>query len=414
METDDIYELKITDTAYGDYSVGRLNNFVIFVDNYAMPEDVVKVKITDLKKNYAFGELIEIIQDSPYRIKNQLCPSFENGCGGCQWLNAQYKMQLAWKKKNICDSFKKIGKFETGINDVTGMEDPFFYRNKMTVHCSNNRAGFYKKRSYDIVDVGKCRQQMEFNQNVFDGIDKKYYQHINNFQIKCSKEGKTLLKINTADSSKNEKFLSEIKKINTDNLIINKDVISGNSYIEQKIKNFIFRIPADGFFQVNYFIAEKLIDHIVNYISLNKNENVIDLYCGVGLFSLFISQFCNKVLAADNNKEAIESAYVNASQNKIDNVSFKKSDAAYALKKFQNEKFNTVILDPPRTGCDKEVLLEIVKLRVKRVIYVSCAPDTLARDLSLLKLNGYNIINCQPFDMFPHTYHVETVVILEF
>ncbi|MBN2544316.1 MAG: 23S rRNA (uracil(1939)-C(5))-methyltransferase RlmD [Spirochaetes bacterium] len=413
MNIGDIYEVKITDAAYGDYSIGKLNNFVIFVDNYAIPEDIVKVKITSIKNNYAISEFFEIIKSSPYRINKKLCPSYEKGCGGCQWLGAQYKMQLAWKKKIINDSFRKIGKIEMYVHEVIGMDEPFYYRNKMTVHCDKGKAGFYKKRSYEVVEIEKCCQQMEFNQNIFDKIDKNYYKLINNFQIRSSSTGESILKINTSEFDKIKKSLKYLKNINFNNLIINNEVIFGNYYIEQKIKNLVFKIPHDGFFQVNYNITEKLIDEIMKFVSVQKNNTILDLYCGVGLFSLIIAQFCSKVLAVDNNEKAIDSAYQNALLNKIDNVFFKCSDAVLAFKKFRNEKIDIVILDPPRKGCDKEVLHEIINHKIKKIIYISCAPDTLARDLMLLIGNGYKIINCQPFDMFPHTYHVETAVFLE-
>ncbi len=406
METNDIFEVKISDISYSNYSVCKINNFVLFVNN-VIPGDIVKIKITDIKKSFGYAKPIEIIKNSPYKIETS-CSSFKNGCGGCSWLNADYKQQLLWKKKIVSDHFKRIGKFETQIDDIYGMTSPNFYRNKMTLHCKNNLIGFYKYQSNDIVEVGKCYIQKKCNQSAFNNIRLIDYSEINFIQIRSNEKNEILLNIKTNDKK------TKVLKIrdNYHGVIINNNLISGLNYLIEKVNDLQFMIPYNSFFQVNYLTANAILKYILEEAKLVNDDILLDLYCGVGFFSLILSKLCKKVYGIDHDKNAIIYAKKNANNNMINNVKFYNFNAHTAISKINDKKINSILIDPPRSGCAKKVLNDIIKIKPKKIIYISCGPDTLARDIAFLLKSGYKIMKCKPFDMFPHTYHIETVIIL--
>ena len=406
MKINGVYEVEISDISYSNFSICKINNFVIFV-NSTLPGDIVKIMITNIKKNFAYAIPIEFIKNSPFKIKS-LCSSFNNGCGGCSWLNAEYKYQLLWKKKIINGHFKRIGKFETKIDDTYGMTDPFYYRNKMTLHCDNNLIGFYKYESRDIVEVEKCFIQKKCNQDSFEKIKSIDYSKINTIKIRSNEKGETILNIKTENKNAEKLKIEE----NYHGVIINDKLINGSCYLMEKMNDINFMIPYNSFFQVNYLMSNAILNYILQEAGITNNDILLDLYCGVGFFSLALSKLCKKVYGIDNDKNAIIYAKKNALNNMINNTEFYKLNARTALDKINDEKINVLLIDPPRSGCDKKVLYDIIKLKPEKIIYISCGSDTLARDAAFLLKSNYKIMKCRPFDMFPHTYHIETVVIL--
>lgn len=412
MQLDDIYEIEILDVAYGGYSVGKFNNFTIFVDSIAIPSDIVQVKIKEIKKNFAVGTIEKFIFLSPYRIECR-CNYFLDGCGGCNWIHVNYEKQLEWKKNLVKSLLKRIGKIDIDVTDIIRSENCYNYRNKMTLHSNERKVGFFKRKSFDVIHIDYCYQQISYNNDVLQEY-KKNFQEFEKIKIRSNFAGHTVINLKTENP-----FTEKIYKLNnfftTKELFgvcINGRAIYGQPYIEQNIKDILFRIPITSFFQVNYYIAEKIIEKVVEIVSKNKRKIVFDLYCGVGLFSLFLSKYSEYVVAVDSDNHAINYAKLNAKINKIDNINFYTSDSYSFFKKTNYRPIDIILIDPPREGCEKELLLDIIKEKIPEIIYISCGLDTLARDLFLLCQNGYKIKYILPFDMFPHTYHVETLVYL--
>lgn len=443
VEKDKVYKLKIDGLGSSGEGVGKVDGFTIFVRG-AIPEDIVKVKINILKKNYAVGELVEIIEPSKNRIEPK-CPN-ANVCGGCQIMHMEYSAQLEMKRKTVEDALTRIGKIDVVVNPTLGMDNPYEYRNKaqFPVGIIDGKAimGFYKIGTHDIVDTEYCHIQDPINEKIVKVI-KKYIEDFNVtvydeknrtglIRHIVTKVGFTtgeimiVLVTNGRDIPyKNE--LIEMLKENIDGLksIVqnintkNTNVIFGENtttlYGEDKIVDYIgdlkFNISARSFFQVNPMQTKVLYDKALEYAGLTGNEKVFDIYCGIGTISLFLAKKAKEVHGVEVVEAAIEDAKENAAINNIENAKFYVGKAEEVVPRLYKEgkRADVVVVDPPRKGCEESVLETIVNMEPKRVVYVSCNPATLARDLAYLDEKGYKTVKVQPVDMFAHTAHTECV-----
>ena len=451
-----MYEIKISGLNSNAQGVGRINEFTIFVDG-ALPNELVKVKITELKKNYGIGELIEIIKASADRVEPS-CAIYKE-CGGCQLQHLSYPAQLKWKRQQVIDAVTRIGKLDVKndviadvndtankveIRDTIGMKNPWHYRNKMQFPVGMSKGkvkiGCYAKSTHQIIDTDSCLIQKPQNDLILQAARRV----INKFKIQPYNEDKhsgllrhvmartgineTMLVLVTArDKLPNDKAISkalhnELKDITTiqqnvqsyhNNVILGRDtkVLYGKRAIKDKIGDLTFNISARSFFQVNTLQAEKLYKTALDFADLHGNEIVVDAYCGTGTITLFLAKHARRVYGIEIVTSAIADAKVNARENNIHNAEFITGDAAVMLPKL-GVKPDVIVLDPPRAGCDAKLLSTIAKLKPSRVVYVSCNPATLARDLNILETNGYKTKMIQPVDMFPFTSHVEAVALI--
>lgn len=439
------YELKVVDIGNSGEGIGKIQGFTVFVEG-AIPEDKLLIEITKAKKTYAIGKIIKIEKPSPYRIK-PICDVVHK-CGGCQIQHIDYPYQLQLKKNIVKSAVERIGKLENVlVHDVLGMDEPYKYRNKAQFPISMEKGcsiiGFYRKGTHKIVNIKNCKIQHDINDKVLN-IFKKF---IDEKKISAydEKSGRGLIRhvltrvsyatgdlmIVIITNGKNIKFknelvdrlISEIPQIKSivQNINTKKtNVILGNQcktlYGSDKIVDYIgdlkFEISPLSFFQVNPFQTKVLYDKAMEYANLTGNETVFDIYCGIGTISLFLAQRAKKVYGIEVIEEAIKDANENAKLNNIDNAEFFVGKAEKVVPKLYKKglKADVVVVDPPRKGCEKTVLETIAKMEPKRVVYVSCKPSTLARDLKILDELGYETVEIQPVDMFPHTMHVETVV----
>lgn len=438
------YELIIQDLGEGGEGIGKIEGFTIFIDG-GIPDDKVLVEITKIKKNYAKGKIIDIKEPSPYRIKPTCDVADE--CGGCQIRHMDYTKQLELKKNKVKSNIERIGKLkDVLIHDALGMDEPYNYRNKAQFPIGRAKGksiiGFYKKGTHDIVDIQECTIQHDINDKILK-IFKKFIND-NKVSIYDDKSGKGILRhILTRVSYKSgdlmvviitngkqlphkDEIINELIKnipqiksivqnINTKktNVILGKECITlyGDDKILDYIGDLKFEISPLSFFQVNPFQTKVLYDKALEYAKLKGNETVFDIYCGIGTISLFLAQKAKKVYGIEVIEAAINDAKRNAKLNNLDNTEFFVGKAEEVIPKLYKEglKADVVVVDPPRKGCDKVVLETIAIMKPKRVVYVSCKPSTLARDLKILDELGYKTIEIQPVDMFPHTTHVETV-----
>ena len=443
------YIVDIVDIGQGGVGIGKHDGFTVFVEG-GLVEDKVKVKINKSKKNYAVGDIVEIIEKSPFRVDRKCSDSLKD-CGGCQVQELEYQKQLDIKTNEVKQVITRIGKLDNvEIHNTIGMENPFRYRNKaqFPIQKSGNNPviGFYKKKSHDIIPMDKCIIQHDINDKIVKIIktyinaynvsvyDEKTHtgvlRHLvtkigfttNEVMVVLVANGKKLPYLKELASVLEENipgFKTLVVNVNREktNVILGKEnrVIYGNGKINDYIGNLVFEISPLSFFQVNPVQTEVLYNKALEYADLKENDTVFDIYCGIGTISLFLAQKAKKVYGIEIVEDAIKDAKINAHINKLDNVEFYVGKAEEVVPKMYSEgkTANVVVVDPPRKGCDEKVLDTIISMQPDRVVYVSCNPSTLARDLNYLDERGYRCTKIQPVDMFPHTMHVECVAKLE-
>lgn len=448
VKINNTYEIEIIDLNHKGQGVAKIDGFTIFLDR-GIPGDIGKAKILSVKKNYGVGKFISIDEKSKDRIE-AIC-EIEHECGGCQIQSIDYNKQLEIKKNIVINNIKRIGGLENVlIHDTIGMENPYRYRNKaqFPVKSSDNKIdiGFYKINTHEIVDTEKCYIQHDVN----DEVTKLIKEYMIKFNVSGydEKSGKGIIRhILTKTSFKTNDVMvviitngsklphkEELIEILTNNIKSIKSIVQNintkrNNVIlgdksktlwgEGKIIDYIsdlkFNISPQSFFQVNPIQTEVLYNKALEYANLIGDETVFDIYCGIGTISLFLAKKAKKVYGIEVVEKAIEDAKENARINNISNAEFYAGKAEEVFPKLYKEgiKADVIVVDPPRKGCEESVLETIVKMNPSKVVYVSCNPSTLARDLKYLDENGYKTVEVQSVDMFPHTMHVETVVLIE-
>lgn len=384
--------VKIEKLDHFGRGIAKVNNVPIFVEN-ALIDEEVETLITKEKKNYMEGIVSKYLKKSPLRMESK-CPYYDK-CGGCDLLHLSYDEQLKFKENKVKEIIKKFSGLEC-VNSIVGSKQ-FNYRNKVTLQV-NKDIGYFKKRTNDIIAIDKCL--------LVDDKINKIIAELKNVDV--SKINKIVIRVTNLESM--VVFYGNItNKINldVDTIIVNNKVIKGNGYIKENINGLNFIISPTSFFQVNNIGMINIYNKVLDYID---GGNVLDLYCGTGTIGIYVSKKANKVLGIELNKEAVKDALFNKKINNINNIDFISGDVGIILFK-NNFKADIVIVDPPRAGLDSNSINNIIKIKPNKIIYVSCDPVTLARDLNILK-EHYDVLEITPFDMFSNTYHVECVSVL--
>ncbi|WP_025721209.1 23S rRNA (uracil(1939)-C(5))-methyltransferase RlmD [Paenibacillus polymyxa] len=442
--------------------VGRVEGFTLFVPG-ALPGEKVRVKVLKTKKQYGYAKLLDIAQASPDRIAAP-CAIYDQ-CGGCQIQHMSYEAQLSWKRQHVVDVLERIGKLSVAGNDgmsvdlsrvhgvvvhpTLGMSEPWRYRNKAQVPIGVTEGGlvggFYARGSHRIVDMNTCLIQDERNDEVVTRVKEigrmlgisAYNEEtgrglLRHVVVKTAfRTGEMMLVLvtNGRDIPHADAWIGSIREhiphvasicqnVNTKrtNVIFGDEtrVLWGRDVIYDYIGNVQFAISARSFYQVNPVQTEVLYSKTVEYAGLTGKETVIDAYCGIGTISLFLAQHADQVYGVEIVKEAIDDARSNALLNEMRNVKFEvgASEDVIPAWKEQGITADVIVVDPPRKGCDPRLLDTILEMKPERVVYVSCNPSTLARDLRILEDGGYSTVEVQPVDMFPHTVHVECCSLL--
>lgn len=458
VKRNEILELDILKTAFGGKGVARINEYVIFVKN-AVEGDRVRAKIRKRKKAYAEASILEIIKKSDLRIEPP-CPYF-NWCGGCTWQNVSYENQLKFKFQHVEENIKHLA----GLNDVLvrpvqASGDIWAYRNKMEFSFSDRRwllpeelgvdeisntfaLGLHVPGTFDkILQIDACLLQNETANQILKFIsDYVQENEIIPYGIK-SHEGflrflvlrtsaytnEIMVNIVTAyRDNKKLKPLAEqiVKKFERVSSVVNvindkkaqiafgekEYLLAGKSYITDKIHGMEFDISANSFFQTNTRQAEKLYEITLNYANPQKESIVWDLYCGTGTISLLLAQKSKQVTGFELVESAVQDGFKNAAKHGINNVNFIAGDIMKMITE-QTSVPDIIVIDPPRAGMHPKVVETLLAVKANKIVYVSCNPSTLARDLKELK-TVYRVIEIQSVDMFPHTYHIESVALLE-
>ena len=451
VEKNKEYILDIIAQGYEGEGIAKIDNtFPVFIEG-ALVGEKVKVKIVKSKKSFAYGKLIEIVEESKERCTSE-CGIYKK-CGGCKLQHSTYKEQLKFKHERVKDCISKIGKLdESLVKFPLGMEEPWRYRNKVQLPIGlvngELKIGFFAPRSHEIIDMETCLIQDEVADKVVQltrewikknnikpyNVDGKYdesgiLRHVMIRRGFKTDEVMVVLVTNGAKLPNKDEFIklmvdnipgikSIVQNINSKptNVILGQECITlwGEPTISDYIGDFKFNISPLSFFQVNPIQTEVLYGKALEYAELSGDETVFDAYCGTGTITLFLSQKAKKVYGVEIIPQAIENANINAKENNVDNVEFFVGESEIVIPDLINKgiKADVVVVDPPRKGCDVKLLNAITNINAERIVYVSCDPSTLARDLAILEENGYKTTTVQPVDMFPHTAHIENVALL--
>ena len=458
MKKNEKIVVKIEDIGVNGEGIGKVEGYTLFVKD-ALIGDMVEAVITKAKKNYGYAKMLKILDASPHRVERK-CPVARQ-CGGCQIQELSYEAQLDFKTKKVYGNLERIGGFspeflDTVIEPICGMEEPFYYRNKAQFPIGTDRegnivTGFYAGRTHQIIPNLECALGVSVNQKILQIIVDFMNQYgvsayneetgrglVRHVLIRygfTTKEIMVCLVINGDKIPKSEKLVDKLTQIegmtsitysvnkeNT-NVIMGKEIgiLWGQGYITDYIGDVKYQISPLSFFQVNPVQTEKLYGLALEYAGLKGDETVWDLYCGIGTISLFLAQKAKKVYGVEIVPQAIDDARNNAKINGIENAEFFVGKAEEILPEYYAEYekqhgekayADVIVVDPPRKGCEETLLDTMVEMQPERIVYVSCDSATLARDLKYLCDRGYEIQKVKPVDQFPHTVHVETVVLL--
>ena len=448
IKKNEIYEVRIEDMGHDGAGIGKINGYPLFVKD-ALIGDVAEVKIIKAKKNYAYARLMHLITPSLHRVTPR-CPVARQ-CGGCQIQALDYGEQLLFKQRMVENNLRRIGGLaDVEVLPVLGMDEPYRYRNKAQFPIGTDKegnpvAGFYAGRTHSIIPCSDCMLGEEVNAQILSIVldyMKRYHipaydettgeglvRHVLIRSAFATGERMVCLVLNGVQLPEQEALAEQLRHIpgmtsitgnvnrERSNVILGNQVfpIWGKDTITDKIGDVSYQISPLSFYQVNPVQTRKLYETALSYAGLTGNETVWDLYCGIGTISLFLAQKAKKVYGVEIVPQAIEDARHNAKLNDIQNAEFFVGKSEEVLPAYYEENGGTadvIVVDPPRKGCDEALLYTIARMAPARVVYVSCDPATLARDLKYLCGRGYQVDKVQPVDMFGHTVHVETVVLL--
>ncbi len=448
VEKNKQYEITIESVSSEGNGVGHIDGFTVFVPD-CVREDVLDILIVKVNKTYAFGKIIKVLKPSPYRVESRC--TVADKCGGCKIMHIDYNEQLNIKATVINDSLKRLA----GVSDykflgVIGMENPYEYRNKLIFPFSTDKennptCGFFAERSHRVIPLNRCFLGDDLHETVLDTV----LDHVKKYNISVydeekhsgvlrrvfirqgfhTKEAMVVISVNSTSfkkqkelaktfMEKDSRIASVILNVNTKktNLVLGEEniTIAGKDRISDYLCGFLYEISPHSFFQVNPIQTEKLYNTAIEFAELKETDRVLDVYCGIGTISLLCSKYAKEVVGVEIVPEAIEDAKKNAVINNVDNAEFFCGPAEKIVPKLLKggKKPDVVILDPPRKGSDEVTLEAIIQASPEKIVYVSCNPSTLARDVKFLTKRGYKLTKVKGTDMFPHSFHIETVVLL--
>ena len=447
VEKNKEYEVEIIDNGYEGEGIAKIDDFTIFI-NGAIKGEICKILIVKINKSFAFGKLIEVLKPSENRTIPD-CSTYKR-CGGCNLRHIKYEETLKIKKEMIQNLVNKSLNKKIDVNNVIGMENPYYYRNKLQYPVGKNKHGIpvmgvFASRTHEIIPVENCLIQNKKAQEVANAIfkfikennisiydEKTMNGEIRHIVVKIGVKTNEIMCIlvSNTNSFDMEKELVEditsnfpnvktiIKNINNKNtnvILGDKNVVLyGDGFIHDKLGDFTFKISAKSFYQTNPTQTEVLYNKAIQFAKLDKDDILCDLYCGIGTIGIFASGKVKKVYGIEIVGEAVEAAKENAKLNGVKNIEFIAGDVEKAFKELiekHNVQPTAIIVDPPRRGLDATTINKMLELEVKKLVYVSCNPATMVRDIKILE-EKYKVKEIQPVDMFPYTSHIECVALL--
>jgi len=454
----EMHNLTISKMAFGGKGIAKIDGFTIFVDK-AVPLDIVNARIIKKKKNHAEARVENIVEPSPFRINAQCRDS--GFCGGCKWQFLKYHKQLEYKRDFVIESLWHIGSLkDICVHPVIPSEKIFGYRNKMEFSCSDRRwllpeelgccdvdtgfaIGLHAPGAfYKVIDTDRCLLQPDLGNKIL--ADAREYMknsdappyglrsHTGFWRFLMLRHSAAFDRwmVNIVTSREDPAQTEPLAKLLVDrypeivsvvnNVTAKKSGVATGEYeihlagepsISDRIGKYSFEISANSFFQTNTTGAKLLYDVVKKFADLLGDELVLDLYSGIGTIAIYLSAYARDIVGFEVVESAVSDAEKNCRMNNITNCRFILGDLKESLKEFSG-KPDVMVIDPPRSGMHKNVLKEVVNLSPEKIIYVSCNPSTMARDISLIK-DEYEVLEVQPVDMFPHTYHIESVALMK-
>jgi 23S rRNA (uracil1939-C5)-methyltransferase len=437
---------KCIDYTHDGRGVVKINKMPIFVPDLIIGEEA-EIAIMKKEKSYSLGKKVRILNESPNRVK-PICPVYYQ-CGGCQLQHMNYPEQLKMKQSRLEQALRRLGGINPVMLPIIGMEDPYFYRNKVQVPfgvSDKNEviAGFFRRGTHEIIDTKKCFIENEESDDIIlflKTIFKKYNVETYNIDEDKGSIRTVLIKKAYATNQIMVVFITRTTTLAHSNEIIRdltlkypnvktvihnvnnirttkmlgtiENVLYGPGFIEDILMNTKFRISAQSFYQINPTQTTHLYGKAIEFADFKGNETVLDTYCGIGTIALIMASKVKEVIGVDITERAIEDARSNSKLNNIKNVSFVTEDVNTYIGKVVETKqtFDVVMVDPPRDGLDQRLINGLLTMKPKKIVYISCEPSSLARDLKQLS-RYYNVVKSQAVDMFPQTYHVESVNLL--
>lgn len=436
----EVMDLEIIDITEQGQGVAKKDNLVYFIEN-AIIGETVNIEILEKKKNFIIGKKIETVKKSPYEVKSEC--EYIGKCSGCTLLDTDYKAQLELKKKSVVNQISRIGDSYAEDINIIGLENPFYYRNKIELKVdTNSNVGYYYKKSHKLVPIKECKVASNVINKVLEEISvivKKYkfkgYNYkkntglIKNITIRANYLDEVQLTVTTAKSDfegKNEFFedVFNIKEVVEFNLSINKKKNSEtmgdnvkNIFVRKeyrdKIGDYEFRISPKSFFQINSKNNENLYNIALKQMNLKGTENLLDLYCGIGTTTIYFAKHAKSIVGVEVVKDSVKDARYNKKINNIENIEFVLGKSEEKIGELINQNIDIVVVDPPRKGLDKELVEALGKSKIDKIEYISCNPGTLSRDIKYFGEYGFKLKKVECCDMFSHTTHVETVALLE-
>ncbi len=436
MKKNDVVFGCVSDYTSEGLGVVKLDGFPVFVKDM-MIEECGEIVLTLVKKNFAYGRKLSVVKESKERVTPRC--SVVKQCGGCQIMHMSKEHQAQFKHNLVVQVMRRIAKIDTDVRPILTMSDPWFYRNKVQVPVQSTpegvKIGFYRYNSHEIIDMDECMVQSKEQNEIIAWL--KIFltsrpipqlRHVIIRQAFKSKQVMVAFVSRYRNFDHQDKLVELMTKrfdyiksimvsVNNreDNVIMGDrdDVLFGQDFIEDELMGLKFKVSLRSFFQINPIQTEVLYHQVYLAAQLKKTDVLLDLYCGVGTIGGFLARFVDEVIGVDVEPAAIEDAKANAQRNHIANIDFWAMDANGAKVKLasENKKVNVIVVDPPRKGLSVQVIEDILEIAPERLVYVSCDPATLARDIALLK-DQYDVNVIAPVDMFPQTYHVETITLL--
>ena len=439
MEKNETFTVTCEGYAEDGSGVTRIDGFVIFVPGLIRNE-TAEIGITAIRKSYGYGRIVRLIRPSEHRIE-PVC-NVNKRCGGCTLQHMDDSEQRFFKEDKVRNCFRMNADMEPEILPIIKAEPYTNYRNKVQVPVQLNKGktemGFYQPRTNTIVEYDVCHVQTELSNQITAFLKKQFE------KLSCTKEIRHVLIKHAHRSGQvmvclivrnypfhhsnalKENLIARFPQIQSLSVIINRRednvildgkeiLVHGTPYIEEQLLGCTFRISARSFFQINPYATEKLYSKAIEFAGLSGKETVIDLYCGTGTIGMLCASKAKKVYGIEIVADAIKDAKVNAEINGITNIDFLNADASKGAQAVIRSKIkaDVVIVDPPRKGCSRDTLDAIETIAPQKLVYVSCDPATLARDVKIMKEKGYEVMKVQPVDMFPMTVHIETIVLLQ-
>lgn len=410
MESTQEYKIIPTTFVYGGDALARLpDGRAVFIPN-ALPDEEILIRLVEEKERYARGEIVEIIDPSPLRIQPR-CPHYGE-CGGCHYQHISYEEQLKIKKSIFIDQLERMGKLtDPPVTDIVPSPQAWNYRNQIQLHISREgELGFLKYRSNQVIPIEECHLPEDSLNQIWPALSLEYIPGLDRINLRSGDEGQDTLIVLESSDPKSIEFSVDLALSAVHQGPGGEIVLAGDDFTVIPIKDIPFVVSAGSFFQVNTRVAELIVNFLLENLPLKDDSLILDVYCGVGLFSVFLAPLVGKVIGIESAPKAGEDFLYNLAD--YDNVDFYDLPAENVLP-FLDLTPDIILLDPPRAGISKTVLDSVVSLKPGMITYISCDPATLARDSARLHKQGYVLKESTLFDMFPQTFHIESVNIFQ-